>query len=115
MNELPPAGAPNAVNLARFEATLANLSKATGRVQPGILFLYPRREQLQMAHDGLEWLPERQVLERLSEKYGLKLVDMSTYPAWTAEMYREGTHPTVAGNRVLADILSAAILNSVGQ
>jgi len=109
MNELPPQGALNPVNLAKFEATLAKISQATGRMQPGILFLYPSKAQLQTARQGREWLPERQELQRLSHRYGLKLLDVSTYPEWTEAQYREGTHPTVAGNRVLAEILSAAI------
>ena len=49
----------------------------------------------------------------MSRQYGLKLVDISTYPEWTEALYREDTHPIVEGNRVLADILSAAIKDSL--
>jgi hypothetical protein len=115
MNELPPQGAIDRVNLSKFEATLAQIAQATGRKQPGILFLYPSKVQLQTARQGREWLPERPELERLSRRYALKLVDISTYPEWTEAQYREGTHPTVAGNRMLADILSAAIKDSLQQ
>jgi hypothetical protein len=45
----------------------------------------------------------------------LKLVDISTYLDWTEADYREGTHPTIEGNRLLADILSAAIKDSLQQ
>jgi hypothetical protein len=41
INELPPQGTINPVELAKFEVTPAQLSQATGRTQPGILFLYP--------------------------------------------------------------------------
>jgi hypothetical protein len=113
MNELPPQGNLNPEELARFEATLARLSQATGRAQPGILFLYPDEHQLQLAREGREWLPERPELQRISSRYGLKVVDISSYPNWTAAQYREGTHPTVEGNRILADILGAAIEDSL--
>ena len=65
MNELPPQGAINRANLAKFEATLAQVSQATGRMQPGILFLYPVRLSSRPRVEGREWLPERPELERI--------------------------------------------------
>jgi lysophospholipase L1-like esterase len=115
INELPPQGMVNPTELAKFEASLAKLSQATGRTQPGILFLYPTEVQLQAARQGREWLPERPELQRISREFGIKLVDISSYPTWTAAQYREGTHPTVEGNRILADILSTAIKDSFQQ
>ena len=115
MNELPPQGTINPLNLAKFDATLAQISQATGRMHPGILFLYPSEDQLKTARQGREWLPERQELERLSRRYGLKLVDISSNPEWSEAQYRDGIHPTVEGNRVLADILSAAFIDSLQQ
>jgi hypothetical protein len=115
MDSLPPQGTINPASLAKFEETLAEISRIEGRKQPGILFLYPNNAELQTARHGREWLTERAELERLSRQYDLKLLDLSTYPEWTPLQYRDGTHPTVQGNMVLAAILSAAIRDSVNQ
>jgi hypothetical protein len=112
VNELPPVGTINPVDLTKFEATLGKLSGSTGRTEPGILFLYPSEVQLQAARQGHEWLPERPELERISRQYGLKLLDISSYAQWTAAQYSDGTHPTIEGNRILAEILSAAVRES---
>jgi hypothetical protein len=115
LTALPPKRTAAPYYVGQFEAMLAKMSRATGRVQPGILFLYPEEAELRSARQGREWLPERQELERLSQKWGLRIVDVSQYPEWTEAQYRDGTHPTVSGNRVLADILGAAIKDSLQQ
>jgi hypothetical protein len=104
-DELPPRGAPASGNLARFEQQLAQMSSVSGRKNPGILLLYPGKEQLRLARAGQEWLPERQALEALSRSYGLRIVDVSRNPEWTEALYREDWHPTARGNSVLAHII----------
>jgi len=113
--ELPPSGAISAAPLAEFDQTLAQISQVTERKQPGILFIYPNEMELRQARSGQEWLAERAELEALSRKHGLRIVDVSAYPEWTEELYREGWHPTIRGNTVLAKILAAAIRDSVKQ
>jgi len=112
-SELPPQGAIRPLYLAGFEAKLAEISRATARSNPGIILLYPNRAQLLTAHEGKEWLPERQELERLSGQYELTLLDLAKRPEWKESLYREDIHPTVEGNRVLAALLSAAIKDSL--
>lgn len=113
MNELPATGALDKDNLKQFEAAIAKLSSATGRGTPGILFLYPNEAQYLAAKRGEEWLPDRPELERIAQKYGLKIVDISRMPDWNETFYRDGTHPTVAGNKVLAHILAASITDAL--
>jgi hypothetical protein len=114
-NALPPQAAINSESLVNFEAKLAELSQATGRMHTGVLFLYPTQPQLRAARLGHEWLPEYPELERLSHKYGLKIINVSKYPEWTEAQHRDGVHPTVQGNAILAKILSAAILDSLRE
>jgi len=114
MNELPPTGAPMASNSQRFEAAIGKLNTAIGSTTPGILFLFPGEGQFLAARRGEEWLPERAEVERIARRYGLKLVDVSRSPEWHEGLYRDGTHPTVEGNKVLARILTSAIKQVLG-
>ena len=109
MNELPPTGELNQKNLQQFESRVAELSATTKRKVPGLLFLYPTKDQWIAMQNGADYVPDRKDLERIAASYGLKIVDVARQAAWNGDMYREGTHPSVAGNRVLADILTASI------
>jgi hypothetical protein len=109
MSELPPQGALTAENVNRFEAMIAKLSQATNRPVPGILVLYPGEADLAAARRGNEWLPERPALERIAATYGLRILDLSKRPEWNSAQYRDGTHPTVEGNRVLANIITSTV------
>lgn len=114
MSELPPTGAIDSENLKRFEAALTDLRRATGRNSPGLLFLYPKKAEYQLAMRGQEWLPERAAVERVAQAHGLKVVDIAREPEWNEGLYRDdGAHPTVQGNIVLAKIVTAAIRNAL--
>jgi hypothetical protein len=108
-NELPPTGRMTADNLALFEQHVTGLSRATGSAHPGVILLYPTEKEYLAAQRGEEWLPERDAVQRICGEHGLLLVDLAKSPAWNATLYRDGTHPTAEGNRVLASVLKAAV------
>jgi hypothetical protein len=114
MNELPPTGQTAQQNVEFFERELSRLCASTGRAVPGILFIYPAKQQYQQGRAGQEWLQERQQIEGIAKAHHLNVVDVSTRPEWNESMYREGTHPTVQGNEVLAGILAAEIAATMG-
>lgn len=106
-SELPVTGRATAENLARFDAEVGKLSQPGKR---GFIWLYPKREELEQARRGLEWLPERQKIQEIADNHGLRIVDIAVMPEWNSALYRDdGTHPTVEGNKVLAAILSREI------
>lgn len=115
MNELPPTGALNADNLQKFESSISELAAATGKKIPGLLFFYPTKEQFLATKTGVEYLPERQELERISAKYGVVVVDVARRPEWNESLYREGTHPTVEGNVVLTRILTKTVTDVLNR
>ncbi len=109
MNELPPTGLSNRDNVRQFENMVARLCAASGAKTPGILFLYPGRDEYMGMQKGVDYVPDRKELERIATRYGLKIVDVASQAEWSLEMYREGTHPTVEGNKMLAGILAKAV------
>ena len=109
MNELPPKGEAEERNLANYETEISKLSAATGRKTPGILFIYPGKSEFIDAKKGIEWLPERKTIEKIAFVHGLKIVDISSRPEWNESLYRDGTHPNVEGNEILAKILVSAV------
>lgn len=113
MNELPPEGESERENLKQFETLIAEMSAASGKKSPGILFFYPGKDQYIGMQKGIEYVPDRKELERISSTYGLKIVDIAKRPEWNLNLYREGTHPTVAGNKVLSEILSSAVIEAM--
>jgi hypothetical protein len=100
-SELPPTGALDTANLARFERQIDVLCKAVGKDTSGTLFLYPTKAQLEKEREGKEWLPERAAILQVAEKHRLRVVDLAVHPEWKETLYREGTHPTVEGNQVI--------------
>ncbi len=98
-----------AQNYDQFDAMLGKLVKASGRPAAGVIFLYPDFQQLAAARVGVEWLPDRQRIEKLAMKNGIVLIDIAASPLWTAALYKDGIHPTKDGNAVLASILAAAV------
>ena len=107
--ELPVTGAPLPENVENFERHLAALALSQGAARPGLIWLYPTRAQLAEARAGRDWLPERALIAALAEKYRFKIVDIAAHPEWRAELYADGVHPGVAGNKVLAQILYGEI------
>jgi len=108
---LPATGAITPEYVTRFDDEIGKLIGADKRSKSGVIWLYPKAEHLAVARHGREWLPERQDIQRIADKYGLQIVDIAAAPTWTREMYTtDGVHPTVEGNKVLAEILSAAIV-----
>ncbi len=115
MNELPPVGGLNANHLADFEASVGELGRASGLRSPGLIFLYPTRKELIISRQSAEWLPERKALLEICQKYGLRAIDIAQNSDWNESLYRDGVHPTVRGNAVLAKILSSAITEALAS
>jgi hypothetical protein len=112
-NELPRSGELQDHYLKDFRASIALLRDSTKRVHPGMIFLYPTKKELLVAKQPGGWLQERAALDALCADYGLTLVDVAANPRWQPSLYRDGVHPTIEGNVVLAGILSAAIAASL--
>lgn len=106
-SELPVQGSADPAQLERFERNLARLAQRSGR--KGVVLLYPKLPDLHAARRGGEWMPERQRIAELSQRYGAKLVDLTTFPAWSEDLYKDGVHPTEKGNAVLARILATQL------
>jgi len=104
-SELPPTGALDTANLVRFERQIDVLCKAVGKDTSGTLFLYPTKVQLAMEREGKEWLPERAAILQVAKTYHLRVVDLAVDQEWNGSMYREGTHPTVAGNILITELI----------
>ncbi|WP_342617493.1 hypothetical protein [Rhodoferax sp. GW822-FHT02A01] len=109
MNELPPTGQSQQENVEQFERLVAEMSARKGNKVPGVLFMYPGKEEYIAMQKGTDYAPDRKELERIAATYGLKMIDVAKRPEWNVGLYREGTHPTVAGNKVLAEILATTI------
>lgn len=109
MNELPPTGSAKQDNIKLIETQLQKLVAASGKKNPGVLFLYPNRDQLVAAKNGKEWLPERAEVMSMASKYNLMVIDIAKDPNWTTALYKEGTHPTEEGNRFIAEFLRNAV------
>jgi hypothetical protein len=116
MNELPPEGSVNPNYLKNFEAIVATLANKSPKQTHGIIFFYPSKAEYLNAKKGGDWLEDREDFEKISQQYGIKLIDISQQPDWNESLYRpDGTHLTVEGNSVLAHILSSAITNALTQ
>ncbi|MGD1037699.1 MAG: SGNH/GDSL hydrolase family protein [Roseiarcus sp.] len=104
VNELPVTGSAQDVNVAKFDAAVAEITR--GATRRGMIWLYPTAAQLEEARARKEWLPERPQIEKIANKYGLRIVDIASKPEWNAALYRDGgVHPSVEGNEVLGSIL----------
>ncbi len=105
--ELPVTGSAQEVNIAKFDAAIADLTNGGARGRRGLIWFYPRVAELELAQAGKEWLPERRQIEKIANKHGLGVVDVASNIQWNKSLYRDdGVHPTVAGNDVLASILA---------
>ncbi|MFZ1963569.1 MAG: SGNH/GDSL hydrolase family protein [Roseiarcus sp.] len=105
-SELPVTGSAQDINVDKFDVAVAEITHGGGQARKGIIWLYPTAAQLEEAKEGKEWLPERPQIEKIANKYGLRIVDIASNPEWNAALYRDGgVHPNVEGNEVLASIL----------
>ncbi|MGA2847540.1 MAG: SGNH/GDSL hydrolase family protein [Terracidiphilus sp.] len=109
-SELPPTGPATVTGMQMFRNEIGRISAATGRRTPGLLFLYPQRNQFLAARSGIEWLPERAQIEEIARTQNLKIVDVTRSPQWRTDLYRDGeTHPNEEGDAILATILAGSI------
>jgi len=88
---------------------LERLTQASGRRPAGVIFLYPDLNQLEMARAGKEWLPDRAEVQRVAARHGVVLIDLAAMPQWKPALYKDGVHPSVEGNAVMATILASEI------
>ena len=100
------------LHYAEFEHMLGRLTAAAGLRPAGLIFLYPDQAQLELARAGREWIDDRQRIEQLATRHGLLLLDVAQSPRWTSALYKDGVHPTVEGNRVLASLLADALASA---
>lgn len=108
-NELPPKGASQAENIVQFEKLVGELSAASSKKTPGIIFMYPSKDEYIGYKTGTDYAPDRKELERIAKQHNLLIVDVAQAPEWHVGLYREGTHPTVEGNKAIADILARSV------
>jgi hypothetical protein len=111
--ELPPDDAARPDDIAFFEDRIASLA-AAGHSPAGLIFLYPDKAQLLAARSGRTWLPDKEFLRAICIAHGVILVDIADDPEWSGSLYRDGTHPSVQGNVVLARILARHLRSAVG-
>jgi hypothetical protein len=111
--EAPLISSPNLTNLTSFKAAVAKLRHSSALKGGGLIFLYPTRAHYLQAAKGEEWLPERAELFQIAAENGLQIIDIASAPEWNETLYRkDGMHPSVQGNAVLAAILARAMLTS---
>ncbi len=108
IHELPPSGVVAPKFVARFDSMLSRL-ETQGHQMTGIIWLYPTESQLKMAMSGIEWLPERQEILKIAAAHQLQVIDLTRFSRWTDKLYRDGVHPTLKGNQILASILTTEL------
>ena len=97
---------------SEFDQMLGRLASAAGRRPAGLILLYPDQAQLEQARAGREWMDDRVRIERLAARYGVVLLDVAQSPRWTGALYKDGVHPTVGGNRILAGLLADTLASA---
>lgn len=97
---------------AEFDQMLGRLASAADRRPPGLIFLYPDQAQLEQARAGREWMDDRVLIEQLAARHGVVLLDVAQSPRWTGALYKDGVHPTVEGNRILAGLLADTLASA---
>jgi len=116
LSELPPEGAVNPIYLKNFEAMVSALAGNSRQRTHGIIFLYPSKAEYRIAKQGGDWLQNREELEKIGQKYNIKLIDIARESDWNESLYRQdGVHPTVEGNSVLAHVLSNSITDAFAR
>ena len=77
--------------------------------------MYPWQDEYAGFQRGIDYVPDRKELDWIAENYHLIIVDVAKRPEWNLDLYRDGTHPSVKGNKVLAEILSGVVLDSMAK
>jgi lysophospholipase L1-like esterase len=105
-SELPPVGRISPENMRRFESVLDSVDPNKKR----ILLMYPIAAALIPGPDQSRWTSDYSEVEAAARAHGWKVVDVEKDARWGLQRYRpDHVHPTVAGNRALAEIISDAI------
>jgi len=104
-SELPPIP-EEVLSSGTWDDDLLKISKG---VNGKILFvLYPDKKALE---DRQLWIKQtsdiKKFLENNREKF--EYIDIAKMPQWNAELYRDGIHPNVEGNQVIADIIARKV------
>lgn len=101
---LPPTGEADPAQLRRFTALVASLASTRSLV----IFMYPTKDELR---NRVGWAAATAPIRETSCVDDRAIcIDLAGQGAWTPDLYRnDGVHPNVAGNKVLAAILAAAI------
>jgi hypothetical protein len=101
VEQAPDAGK----NYDDFESMVQKLALRSQQSPRGIILAHPTVEQLRLAREGRDWLPDRQRLERLVKINDVLLVDLAMAPGWTESMYWDQVHLNPFGNAALASLL----------
>lgn len=97
---LPPVGAPDPEQLARFRRFVA---AAAGTSQV-LIFLFPGRQVLS---DQERWREITAPVADICNALAVTCLDIAGQDGWRADLYGpDGVHPNVEGNRTLARILA---------
>jgi len=111
----PPRANQTAENFRSFDQTVARLARSARNRPTGVIFLYPDRQQLALARAGKEWMDDREQVAQIARAHGAMLIDIAAHRQWTEAQYKDGVHPTIEGNRVLASILADAVTQAGGR
>ncbi|TDX62141.1 hypothetical protein EDE12_11147 [Methylosinus sp. sav-2] len=108
-SELPPTGEVQQRYLDGFVKTIDSFYERKANVgghniKIGILFLYPTKNEVGL-HKNNGWLPERHLIESVANERGMHVIDLASYDAWSADMYRDGVHPTIRGNKIISEFI----------
>lgn len=105
LSELPPIP-EKAISRGNWEQELLKIANS---INGKILFiLYPDKQAFL---DGKLWEEQthdiKKFLETNSDKFSY--IDMSKDPAWNPELYRDGIHPNIEGNQLVATAIAKYI------
>ena len=54
----------------------------------------------------------REDIEQSAKRLGLRILDLSKHNEWVESLYRDGSHPSYEGNRVLAKLIATEVRNA---
>jgi hypothetical protein len=112
-NELPPTGESKREYLDAFKSLAIEMARINHKTHSGILFFYPRKKEYIDFKNGTDYIADRKELEGLSKNFGIMIVDIAKSPKWGICYYKDDTHPTIEGNKVLSNILCLEIKKNI--